>query len=153
MTPQPKSCGRFRSCCPWTAIGRRFSMACMLQITLTDDDRAIRRRHCSSITRHTHTHTYTQREREREREREGELSRVPRIIHNHHGPVANTHLGRTVLGRVERQLHFTQGGSVAEWLACWTQAQKGPGSNRSRDAVLGKLFTPIVPLFTKQQNW
>jgi len=24
------------------------------------------------------------------------------------------------------------GGSVAEWLACWTQAQKGPGSNRSR---------------------
>ena len=28
-----------------------------------------------------------------------------------------------------------QGGSVAEWLACWTQVQKGPGSNRSRDAV------------------
>ena len=26
-------------------------------------------------------------------------------------------------------------GSVAEWLACWTQTQKGPGSNRSRDAV------------------
>jgi len=26
-------------------------------------------------------------------------------------------------------------GTVAEWLACWTQAQKGPGSNRSRDAV------------------
>ena len=25
-------------------------------------------------------------------------------------------------------------GSVAKWLACWTQAQKGPGSNRSRDA-------------------
>ena len=23
----------------------------------------------------------------------------------------------------------------AEWLACWTQAQKGLGSNRSRDAV------------------
>jgi len=50
-----------------------------------------------------------------------------------------------------------KGGSVAEWLACWTQAQKGPGSNRSRDAVgvavLGKLFTPTVPMFTKQQNW
>jgi len=29
----------------------------------------------------------------------------------------------------------TKGGSVAEWLACWTQAQKGSGSNRSRDAV------------------
>ena len=27
------------------------------------------------------------------------------------------------------------GGSVAEWLVCWTQAQKGPGSNRSGDAV------------------
>ena len=27
------------------------------------------------------------------------------------------------------------GASVAEWLACWTQARKGPGSNRSRDAV------------------
>ena len=25
--------------------------------------------------------------------------------------------------------------SVAEWLACWTQAQKGPGSNRRRDAI------------------
>jgi len=24
---------------------------------------------------------------------------------------------------------------IAEWLACRTQAQKGPGSNRSRDAV------------------
>ena len=28
-----------------------------------------------------------------------------------------------------------RGGSVAELLACWTQAQKGPGLNRSRDAV------------------
>jgi len=27
------------------------------------------------------------------------------------------------------------GGSVAKWLACWTQAQKGLSSNRSRDAV------------------
>ena len=26
--------------------------------------------------------------------------------------------------------------SRAEWLACWTQAQKSPGSNRSRDAVV-----------------
>ena len=31
--------------------------------------------------------------------------------------------------------NMLQGGSVAEWLACWTQAQKCPGSNRSRDAV------------------
>jgi len=31
--------------------------------------------------------------------------------------------------------HNAQGGSVAEWLACWTQTQKGLGSNRCRDAV------------------
>ena len=36
------------------------------------------------------------------------------------------------LNSLLRQL---MGGSVAEWLACWTQAQKGPGSNRSRYAV------------------
>jgi len=28
-----------------------------------------------------------------------------------------------------------RGGSVAERLACWTQAQMGPGSDRSRDAA------------------
>ena len=32
-------------------------------------------------------------------------------------------------------LRDSVGSSVAEWLACCTQAQKGPGSNRSRDAV------------------
>ena len=35
------------------------------------------------------------------------------------------------LGAIQIQM----GGSVAEWLACWTQAQKGLGSNRSRNAV------------------
>jgi len=34
---------------------------------------------------------------------------------------------------------------------------EGPGlksqPRRCRVTVLGKLFTPIVPLFTKQQNW
>jgi len=29
--------------------------------------------------------------------------------------------------------------SVAEWLACWTQAHKGLGSNRSSDAVSNSL--------------
>ena len=43
------------------------------------------------------------------------------------------------------------GGSVAECLACWTQAQKA--QIQIAVAVLGKLFTPIVPLFTKPQNW
>ena len=32
-------------------------------------------------------------------------------------------------------LRASWGGSVAEWLACWTQEQNGPRSNRSRDAV------------------
>ena len=32
-------------------------------------------------------------------------------------------------------LEVSQGGWVAEWLACWTQAQKGRDSNRSRDDV------------------
>jgi len=31
----------------------------------------------------------------------------------------------------------------------WFKSQ----SRRCRVTVLGKLFTPIVPLFTKQQNW
>jgi len=30
-------------------------------------------------------------------------------------------------------LLFRMGGSVAEWLVCWIQAQMGPGSNRSCD--------------------
>jgi len=29
------------------------------------------------------------------------------------------------------QINHVQGGSVAEWLACWTQAQEGPGSGNS----------------------
>ena len=38
------------------------------------------------------------------------------------------------VGEITNEYH-KKGGSVAEWLACWTQAQKGLGSNRSRDAV------------------
>jgi len=41
------------------------------------------------------------------------------------------------LAKLPEILHhyITAGGSVAERLACCTLAQKGPGSNRSRDAV------------------
>jgi len=35
----------------------------------------------------------------------------------------------------KNSLNWNMGGSVAEWLACWTQTQKGLGSNRSCDAV------------------
>ena len=37
--------------------------------------------------------------------------------------------------RIIIQYCIVFGGSVAEWLACWTLAQYGLGSNRSRDAV------------------
>ena len=37
--------------------------------------------------------------------------------------------------------------SSAEWSGLKSQ------SRRCRVTVLGKLFTPIVPVFTKQQNW
>jgi len=30
---------------------------------------------------------------------------------------------------------FIRQAMVAQWLACWTHAQKGPGSNCNRDAV------------------
>jgi len=42
-----------------------------------------------------------------------------------------------------------EGGSIAEWLAYWTQAQKGPGLNRSRVTVLGKLFPGLAIYHTK----
>ena len=61
------------------------------------------------------------------------------------------------VGRISSALSRQFGGSVDEWLACWTQAQKGPGfksqPRRCRVTVLGKLFTPMVRLFTKQRNW
>ena len=50
---------------------------------------------------------------------------------------------------VYAQYVIRTGGSVAEWLACWTPACRV----QIVAAVLGKLFTPIVPLITKQQNW
>ena len=52
------------------------------------------------------------------------------LVALHHHPSVNMHT------RKNSNLQTSnQGGSVAEWLACWTRAQKGPGSNRSRDAV------------------
>jgi len=52
--------------------------------------------------------------------------------------------------------------SIMGWLgsravSALDSGAEGPGfksqSRRCRLTVLGKLFTPIVPLFTKQQNW
>jgi len=39
------------------------------------------------------------------------------------------------LGFCALLLAYGSGGLVAEWLAFWTQAQKGMGSNHSHDAV------------------
>jgi len=39
---------------------------------------------------------------------------------------------------------LSSGGSVAEWLACWTQAQKGLGSNRSRYTLSGNSLRQTV---------
>ena len=46
---------------------------------------------------------------------------------------------------------------VARVVSVLDSGAEGPGFKsqlrRCRITVLGKLFTPIVPLFTKQQNW
>jgi len=39
----------------------------------------------------------------------------------------------TVFGAIKFVCMYVH--AVAEWLACWTQVQKSPDSNRSRDAV------------------
>ena len=46
-----------------------------------------------------------------------------------------THSRLQITHPIIAQLAHPKDGSVAEWLLCWTQAQKGQGSNRSRDAV------------------
>ena len=42
-------------------------------------------------------------------------------------------LRKTTIEQIFMRSITCEGGSVAEWLACWTQAQKGP--HHSRDAV------------------
>ena len=51
---------------------------------------------------------------------------------------------------------YAMGGSVAEWLGAGLRRRRAwfiSQPRRCRVTVLGKLFKPIVPLFTKQQNW
>ena len=73
------------------------------------------------------------------------LCSVPRRLQAGNKKAANVDCDRLLLAHSSNLIIYTfvlatgsremAGGSVAEWLACWTQAQKGPGSNRSRDAV------------------
>jgi len=56
---------------------------------------------------------------------------VKKIVKYDSRTLDTTH-SNTMLHNMLKAEHFSrayyQGGSVAEWLACWTQAQKGPGS-------------------------
>ena len=58
---------------------------------------------------------------------------------NNNNKGMNTYItARTYRNILKHALLFSKnrsGGSVAEWLACWTQSQKGLVSNRSRVAV------------------
>ena len=56
---------------------------------------------------------------------------------------------------IQKQQILQRGGSAAEWLAFWTQAQKGPGSNRvwlplpspyrgDRVSLYNNLLSPTV---------
>ena len=49
--------------------------------------------------------------------------------------------------------HTRRGWLGSRVVSVLNSGAEGLGSNRSRVTVLGKLFTPIVPQFTKQRNW
>jgi len=52
---------------------------------------------------------------------------------------------------------YTEGWLGSRVVSVLDSGTEGPGfksqSRRCQVTVLGKLFTPIVPLFTKQRNW
>jgi len=80
-----------------------------------------------TVDRQTHTHTHSQTDRQTDRQT---------VRHAHHN-TPRSPIGAGVITVTESVdgAAYLEGVSVAEWLACWTQAQYGPGSNRSRDAV------------------
>jgi len=78
----------------------------------------------------------------------------------HLNPDWFNHSGKTGVVAVAVVLPF--GWSYTKWLgsrvvSVLDSGAEGPGfksqSRRCRVTVLSKLFTPVVPLFTKQQNW
>jgi len=56
-----------------------------------------------------------------------------------------------------RSPYFSYGWLGSRVVSVLDSGAEGPGfksqSRRCRVTVLGKLLTPTVPLFTKQQNW
>ena len=95
---------------------------------------------------------------------------IGRIIFSSSGVIGIRCRGRSVLvqsvqihGARRTPLHYINGMYLPSgWLSSRVvsvldSGAEGTGfksqSRRCRVTVLGKLFTPIVPLFTKQQNW
>jgi len=104
----------------------------------------VARRFPISTSRNDH-----QRARGRRRRRANTTPQRP------HGRAAGRHL-QVYLHLYQVYLHETRWlGSRA--VSVLDSGAAGPGfrsqSRRCRVTVLGRLFTPIVPLFTKQRNW
>jgi len=59
------------------------------------------------------------------------------VLYQNIGKITNTGIKNITITYIAAAIatHQWLGGSVAEWLACRTQARKSTGSNRSRDAV------------------
>ena len=66
------------------------------------------------------------------------------------------------LAKLNESIESRFGGILVWWLgsrvvSVLNSGAEGPGyksqSRRCQVTILGKLLTPIVPLFTKQQNW
>jgi len=66
-------------------------------------------------------------------------------------------LSKVFIYGLHTQILAKLGCSIAEWLCVLDSGTEGPGfksqPQRCRVTVLGKLLTPIVSLFSKQQNW
>jgi len=84
-----------------------------------------------------------------------QLPEVPEIAHGTYSPGSRN--GDVAATGIQALHLVDQGGSVTEWYSVLDSGAEGPGfksqPRRCRVIVLGKLFTPIVPLFTKQRNW
>jgi len=102
---------------------------------------------CRSFNTHTHTHTHSifiaEWRRPANESSHATKSRQPHARANApvetNRPLHFKHHSSTLLSTtVINSSSYQRTGSVAEWLACWTQAQKGLGSNRSPRK---KLFT------------
>jgi len=86
----------------------------------------------------------------------GDLAVKPRSHHTNWTRVLNTCKPTGTFQ--SRELQFAGWTTRPSSLCLYAASQhEGPGfksqSRRCRVTVLGKLFTPIVPLFAKQQNW